>query len=178
MMHIRQGNTEDIYALSQLEMISYPEAEGASARCIKGRLEHYANHFWILESQTDGILAFVNGLVTNQPDLTDEMYDKPDMHDENGCWQMIFSVVTAPEHRRKGYAGQLLQHVIADAKKQHRRGLVLTCKKRLIPFYAAFGFADEGLSASVHGNVSWNQMRLTFSKSEKSQIHKKEDGQH
>lgn len=40
--------------------------------------------------------------------------------------------------------------------------MVLTCKDALIPYYAKFGFVNEGVSASVHGNVTWNQMRLTF----------------
>jgi len=53
--------------------------------------------------------------------------------------------------------------VIADAKEQGRKGLVLTCKNRLVHYYAKFGFADEGVTdKSTHGNVSWHQMRLTF----------------
>lgn len=53
--------------------------------------------------------------------------------------------------------------VIADAKEQGRKGLVLTCKDRLVPYYAKFGFVDEGVTdKSTHGNVSWHQMRLTF----------------
>ena len=39
---------------------------------------------------------------------------------------------------------------------------MLTCKERLIGFYARFGFVDEGVSASTHGDVVWHQMRLTF----------------
>lgn len=53
--------------------------------------------------------------------------------------------------------------VIADAKEQGRKGLVLTCKDRPVHYYAKFGFADEGVTdKSTHGNVSWHQMRLTF----------------
>lgn len=61
-----------------------------------------------------------------------------------------------------GLAGWLLQQAIADAKKQGRKGLVLTCKDALIPYYAKFGFVNEGVSESVHGNVVWYQMRLRF----------------
>ena len=39
---------------------------------------------------------------------------------------------------------------------------MLTCKERLIPWYAGFGFVNEGLSASVHGGEVWYQMRLIF----------------
>jgi len=75
---------------------------------------------------------------------------------------MIFGVNTLPSHRRQGYAGLLLKHAIADARKQGRKGLVLTCKEQLLSYYAQFGFINEGISESVHGNVIWYQMRLTF----------------
>lgn len=38
----------------------------------------------------------------------------------------------------------------------------LTCKERLIPCYARFGFVSEGLSSSVHGDAVWYQLRLRF----------------
>ena len=64
--------------------------------------------------------------------------------------------------RKKGYAGELIKAAIEDARKQGRKGLVLTCKDKLIHYYAKFGFVNEGVSQSVHGNVVWYQMRLTF----------------
>lgn len=68
-----------------------------------------------------------------------------------------------PAYRQHGYAGKLLQKAIADAKEQGRKGLVLTCKSRLVHYYAKFGFTDEGATdKSTHGNVSWHQMRVTF----------------
>lgn len=97
-----------------------------------------------------------------EKDLTDEMYEKASMHEEKGSWQMIFGVNTIPSYRRKGYAGELIQRAIEDARAQGRKGLVLTCKDKLIPYYSKFGFELEGVSQSVHGNVVWNQMRLTF----------------
>lgn len=97
-----------------------------------------------------------------EKDLTDEMYEKASMHDEKGSWQMIFGVNTIPSYRRKGYAGELIQRAIEDARAQGRKGLVLTCKDKLIPYYSKLGFELEGVSQSVHGNVVWNQMRLTF----------------
>lgn len=40
---------------------------------------------------------------------------------------------------------------------------MLTCKERLVPYYAKFVFVDEGVSEkSTHGNVVWHQMRLSF----------------
>ena len=49
-----------------------------------------------------------------------------------------------------------------QARTQGRRGLVLTCKERLVHFYAKIGFVDEGISESTHGGVVWHKMRLMF----------------
>ena len=158
-MNIRHALTGDIDTLGRIEAESYPAAEGASRDSIQKRIQYYADHFWLLENDAGEVAAFVNGFCTNLPDLTDEMYDHPKMHDPKGAWQMIFSVVTAPEHRRPGYAGMLLEQVKEDSRAENRRGIVLTCKERLIPFYSKHGFVDEGISISVHGNVVWHQMR-------------------
>lgn len=85
------------------------------------------------------------------------------MHDESGHWQIIFGVNTIPEYRRHGYAGELIQKAIDDARAQGRDGLVLTCKDKLVDYYGKFGFVNEGKSEkSQHGGVEWNQMRITF----------------
>ena len=160
-MHIRTASLADAAALAAVEAACFPPAEAATAAEITDRLAYYADHFWLLE-EDGGVKAFVNGLVTDQPDLTDAMYDDPHLHTPEGSWQMIFSVVTAPAHRREGCASRVLRQVCADAKAAGRRGVVLTCKERLIGFYARFGFVDEGVSASTHGDVVWHQMRLTF----------------
>lgn len=52
--------------------------------------------------------------------------------------------------------------MIGEAKAQGRRGVVLTCKDALVHYYAKFGFVDEGISQSTHGDVVWRQMRVTF----------------
>lgn len=104
----------------------------------------------------------MDGLVTNEPDLKDEMYEDASMHDESGAWQMIFGVVTRPRYRKRGYAGELLKRMIEEARKEGRKGLVLTCKDPLVHYYAKFGFVNEGFLGSTHGGVTWNQMRITF----------------
>ena len=55
-----------------------------------------------------------------------------------------------------------MRKVIEDTRAAGRKGLVLTCKDRLVGFYAQFGYEDEDISESTHGDVVWHQMRLTF----------------
>lgn len=160
-MLIRNATQEDLDAISQVEAECFPPAEAATKEEFAKRLAYYGSHFWLM-FDGDKLIAFVDGFVTDEADLTDEMYEKAEMHHENGAWQMIFGVNTIPAYRKKGYAGELIKRAIADAREQGRKGLVLTCKDRLIPYYAKFGFVNEGVSESVHGNVVWNQMRLIF----------------
>ena len=160
-MTIRTATIEDLETVSAVEAECFPPAEAATKEEFEKRLTHYGKHFWLM-FDGDKLIAFVDGFVTDEADLTDEMYEKAEMHHESGDWQMIFGVNTIPAYRKKGYAGELIKRAIADAREQGRKGLVLTCKARLIPYYAKFGFVNEGVSESVHGNVVWNQMRLTF----------------
>ena len=152
---------DDLQAVAAVEAECFPAAEAATEEEFAERLKYYGNHFWLMFEE-EKLIAFVDGFVTDEADLTDEMYEKAGLHNEDGAWQMIFGVNTIPSHRRHGYAGQLIQRAIEDAKVQGRKGLVLTCKDRLVPYYAKFGFKNEGVSESTHGNVVWYQMRLEF----------------
>lgn len=161
-MDIRYATIEDVKAITAVETECFPPAEAATEKEFIERVRYYGNHFWLMFEQ-EKLIAFVDGFVIDEPDLTDEMYENASMHNENGAWQMIFGVNTLPTYRKYGYAGKLIRRAIEDAKQQGRKGLVLTCKDKLVPYYAKFGFQDEGVTdKSTHGNVVWHQMRLTF----------------
>ena len=161
-MIIRKATMNDLDAISEVESECFPAAEAATEEEFKERLESYADHF-LLMFDGEKLAAFIDGFVTDEPDLTDQMYENAAMHNESGKWQMIFGVNTLPEYRRRGLAGALINEMIAEARRQGRDGLVLTCKDRLVHYYAKFGFLNEGVSEkSTHGGAVWNQMRLTF----------------
>ena len=164
-MLIRTATIEDLDEITEIEAECFPAAEAADREAFQQRLQYYGNHFWLLYEEQK-LIAFVDGFVTDEPDLSDEMYENAALHDENGAWQMIFGVNTLPAYRRNGYAGKLLMRAITDAKNQGRRGVVLTCKEKLLHYYAKFGFENEGISQSVHGHVVWYQMRLRFDQKE------------
>lgn len=162
-MIIRNATIDDLKEIVAVEATCFPAAEAATEEVIRERLEVYADHFWLLYEE-DKLISFVNGMVTDEPDLKDEMYENAKLHNPDGKWQMIFGVDTISSHRCQGYAEKVLWKVIEDAKLQGRKGLVLTCKERLLHYYAKFGFVNEGVSESVHGNVMWYQMRLSLRK--------------
>ena len=160
-MNIRHATPADLDAIAAVEAECFPAAEAATYDSIKARLAAFGDHFWLLEDG-DTMVGFVNGMATDLPDLCDEMYEDAHMHDPKGAWQMIFGVDTIPAYRRRGCAEMVLNRVIEDTRKAGRKGLVLTCKDRLVHYYAKFGFVSEGVSGSTHGGVVWYQMRLTF----------------
>ena len=163
-MEIRTATINDLEAIANVEAECFPTEEAATYEEFKSRLESYPDHFWLMFD--DGkLISFVDGLVTDEADLTDEMYANASLHDNAGKWQMIFGVNTIPDYRKRGFAGQLIQRAISDAKLQGRKGLVLTCKDKLVSYYAKLGFVNEGITdKSSHGGAVWYQMRLTFLK--------------
>lgn len=161
-MQIRTAVMADLAAVTAVEAACFPAAEAATEREFARRLAVYPNHFWLLEEDDGTLVSFINGMVTDEPTLRDEMYENAALHREDGAWQMIFGVNTLPRYRRQGCAARVMERVIADARAQGRKGCVLTCKDRLIHYYETFGFQNEGVSSSTHGGVVWYDMRLIF----------------
>ena len=164
-MQIRMATIDDLDAITSVEAECFPPAEAATKEEFARGIKAYGTHFWLLcEKGYEGekLIAFVDGMVTDKKNLTDEMYEKAELHEEGGAWQMIFGVSTLPAYRRNGYAEKLIRYVINDARAQDRTGIVLTCKESLIHYYEKFGFQKEGISESIHGGATWYQMRLTF----------------
>ena len=160
-VRIRYASPADLDAVAALEKAAFPPAEAGKREDFEKRIRTFPRHFWLLEE--DGkILSMVNGMVTNETHLRDEMFENVSLHDESGDWQMLFGVVTDPACQGRGYMSELMNFVIEDVKNQGKKGIVLTCKDRLVPFYSRFGFVNEGRSESEHGGAVWYEMRLTF----------------
>ena len=116
-MNIRTATIKDLEAVTSVEAECFPPAEAATREELAERLKYYAEHFWLM-FDGDKLIAFVDGFVTDEEDLTDEMYAKAQLHNENGAWQMIFGVNTIPAYRKHGYAGELIKCAIEDARKK------------------------------------------------------------
>ena len=99
-MEIRNATMDDLQAIAAVEAACFPAAEAATAEEFAGRLTHYADHFWLL-FEDEKLVSFVDGFVTDTPDLTDEMYADASLHDAHGAWQMIFGCLlyTSPSPR-------------------------------------------------------------------------------
>ena len=75
-MKIRTATLNDLDALTAVEAECFPAAEAATKKDFENRLAYYADHFWLMFDENDKLIAFVDGMVTDEADLTDEMYEK------------------------------------------------------------------------------------------------------
>lgn len=160
-MQIRLARSSDLPVLAAIEAACFPPEEAATEQDLAERLKKYSKHFWLLELDQN-IVSFINGMVTDEPFIRDEMFANVQLHNEAGAWQAIFGVNTLPQYRKRGYAAQVMEQVIQDAKQQGRKGCILTCKEGLIPYYERFGYRNLGKSESVHGGAVWYDMQLHF----------------
>ena len=158
---IRKATESDLDGIAFLESICFPESEAATRESLSERLKVYSNHF-LVTLYGEKIINLVDGFVTDEEDLTDEMYENTSLHNEDGKWQMIFGVETHPDFRGKGLAKAAVSEFLKQAEDEGRFGLVLTCKEDLLDFYEDLGFVNEGLSKSSHGGAVWYQMRYRF----------------
>ncbi|TCZ78112.1 GNAT family N-acetyltransferase [Paenibacillus albiflavus] len=160
-MGIRTATLNDLPVLTEIGKLCFPPEEAATEKEFEERLKVYPNHFWILENNGDPI-GFINGMVTNETRIRDVMFKNASLHEEDGAWQAIFGVNTVPKYRKRGYASKMMEQVIEDAKKQGRKGCILTCKEELIQYYVKLGYKNEGVSQSKLAGAVWYDMRLEF----------------
>lgn len=158
-MNIRKATLADLNQLVKIESICFPESEAASRENIKKRLITFSNCFWVLEEKGK-IIAFINGMLTDEKTICDEMFEDTSFYDPDGAWLAIFGVDTLPAYQGKGYASMLMNSVIKEMSDTNCKGCILTCKDSLIKFYEKLGYVNIGISKSVHGGAKWYDMIL------------------
>ena len=70
-MNIRTATIKDLEAVTSVEAECFPPAEAATREELAERLKYYADHFWLM-FDGDKLIAFVDGFVTDEEDLTDD----------------------------------------------------------------------------------------------------------
>lgn len=166
--HIRPIHWDDPHELntiSEIEAVCFPSAEAASLDSIRQRAAAFPASFFVAEEDIPAqgrIIGFINGCVTDELTIRDEMFEDVSAHSPAGMYQAVFGLDVLPDCRRQGIAAALMNALIASARAAGRKGLILTCKEHLIPYYEKFGYRSLGVSQSVHGGAIWFDMVLEF----------------
>ena len=147
---ISTAKMEDAEELNRIECAAFPSAEAASLESYKYRITNIND--WFLKAEEDGKIV---GLICCRPvaieGVTDDMYEPEPVADGK-----------EPSLQRRGIAAKLIEALIAKAKERGMDAVSLACKDKLVHYYAKFGFVLNGISASEHGGVQWNDMILRF----------------
>ena len=152
---------DDLEAVTAVEAICFPAAEAAPREALEQRIATFPECFFVA-MHGDKMVGFINGCATDEMTIRDVMFEDSSLHQVDGCYQSIFGLDVIPEYQRQGIAAKLMWHLIENAKVKGRKGLILTCKDRLIHYYEKFGYRNLGVSASVHGGAVWYDMLLEF----------------
>lgn len=158
-IQIRNIRPEDLTQAVQVEQLCFPPLEAAGEEALKKRIEAFSDCFFVAEHQ-GRIVGFINGCVTNEKTIRDEMFENASLHLPGGAYQSVFGLDVIPEYRNQKIAENLMKHLIEDARERGRKGLILTCKEHLIHYYERFGYVKCGVSESVHGGAVWYDMIL------------------
>ena len=158
---IRKVTLEDFEAVVAVEAECFPQAEAATRESLEDRIKVFDGSFFVAEDG-ERIIGFVNGCVSNERTIGDEMFRDASLHDPQGNYQSIFGLDVIPEYRNRGIAARLMEHIINASQLAGRKGVILTCKEHLIKYYSKFGFENMGISASQHGGAEWYDMVLEF----------------
>ena len=159
--NFRTAQLSDLDRVTEIEYICFPAEQAATRATFEQRIKTFPSHFILLEHEGTPI-GFVNGAVLDARYIEDEMYERTDSHNERGAYQSVYGLDVLPEYRGRGLAHKLMAQLIDQAKKEGRRSVTLTCLDEKIGFYETMGFKNEGVSASSHGGVVWNNMILEF----------------
>ena len=159
---IRNVKIEDLDQVTEVEALCFPAAEAAVEASFRQRIETFPDSFFVAEDETGRIIGFINGCVTDERTIRDEMFEDSGLHHTEGLYQSVFGLDVIPEFRRQGVAADLMNRLMQEAKARGKKGMILTCKDRLIHYYEKFGYRNLGLSASVHGGAVWYDMLLEF----------------
>ena len=74
-MTIRTATLNDLDEITAVEALCFPAAEAAPRESFEKRLEYFPDRFWLAEE--DGkLVGFLNGFLSEQQTITDEMYEE------------------------------------------------------------------------------------------------------
>ena len=101
----RRADATDLDLITSIEATCFPAAEAATRDQFAERLAAYGDHFWILEADGKAV-GFIDGMVTNQETISDDLFADASKHNPTGDWAAVFGLnVLRRQARRKVYCG-------------------------------------------------------------------------
>ncbi len=143
-MGIRKADRNDIDALVRLRIAYLKEDNGqldeGDAEAVEKALpdyfrRHLGRDLFCYVWQEDGVIASCAFLLLVEKPMSPAFI--------NGRTGTVLNVYTCPDHRRKGYAAQLMRKLLADAKEMELCVVELKSTDAGYPLYSSIGFEDD-----------------------------------
>lgn len=151
---------DDLNSIMEIELAGFSKEEAASRLAMAERIQKINDSFILAVDFQETILGYVVGPVIPKRYLSDELFETTVANPQFGGYQSVLSLAVTPHARTLGIGSALLTELQAQAKKQQRDAITLTCLEALIPFYQKNGYLVEGLSDSQHANETWYNLVL------------------
>lgn len=148
---------------AEIEQICFPPAEAIGREDVIDRVKKIPELFLVAEDRETGKIAgYLTGLATDEEIFQDKFFTHAELSIPTGKNNMLLGLEVLPKYRGQGLARELMMRYLAREKKRGRKKAILTCVDEKVGMYERMGFEYTGISASVIGNVKWNEMEYIF----------------
>jgi len=152
----------DLPEIMTIERAGFTPAEAASDASMAQRIAQISDTFIVAKDDHGHVAGYIVGPASDNRYITDDLFATVTPNVTTAKYQTVLSLSVAPETQGSGLGSQLLAHFATIAKAAHRRGITLTCLKRLVPFYEKNGYTNEGQAESEHAGEIWYNMVKLF----------------
>ncbi|RUO75264.1 GNAT family N-acetyltransferase [Idiomarina seosinensis] len=146
-LKVRLAERQDLEDLTELEQRTFDYSR-ISRRNFLRLIQSPSVHFWVVTESTK-VIAYAIALTR-----------------KNSRYWRIYSIAVDAQHRGRGIARALLEHIITEAKKGHLSGLTLEVKSdniTAIKLYQLYHFETIDVLPNYYDDgTDGFKMRLTF----------------
>ncbi|KRL47886.1 GNAT family N-acetyltransferase [Lacticaseibacillus manihotivorans] len=160
-LKFRAAQPADLSQIMPIENAGFTPDEAATQTAMQARIAQYPDTF-IVASEKNQVLGYIVGPAIDQRYLADDLFVDARPNAESAQYQSVLSLAVSPTAQHRGLGSALLAQLKTVATAQHRQAITLTCLKRLVPFYEANGYVNEGVSASSHAGEVWYNLVLNL----------------
>ena len=156
-MQITAAQPNELNEIMTIERAGFTPDEAATEAAMAERIAKIPDTF--LVAHADGKIAgYIVGPAMTQRYISDDLFATLTANTPDAPYLAVLSLAVAPAMQGHGVGGALLDAFAARARAQGRKAISLTCLARLIPFYEAHGYVNEGMAASDHAGEVWTNM--------------------
>lgn len=156
------ATADELTQIMAIEHSGFSDAEAASTDSMAQRIAVISDTFIVAHTATGAVAGYIVGPASKERYITDDLFETTTPNQPNAPYQTVLSLAVAPNHQGQGIAGALLTELAKVAKAQNRQAITLTCLKKLVPFYEAHGYQNEGVAASDHAGETWYNLVLAL----------------